>query len=399
VKKYDFIVIGGGVMGVFTAYELVRRGHKVALVESGPIPNALAASTDISKIIRMEYGSDVEYMEMAIESMQEWKKWNQCLGEEIYREVGFLLLATNDMEDVSQAFEMSSYTQLIQKGYRPERLGRDVSMGKYPSIRAGRFRDGFYHGTGGYGLSGLSVKLVSDYCKTLGLAVFTNGPIDQLVLANQSVEKVVLSDGSPLYGDQYVLCTGNITVNLLPDLAELIKVTGHPVFHIKPSAPALYTETRLPVFAADISNTGWYGFPLHPTEQVVKIARHSEGRTVDPITDRREVSEEERASFREFVSDVFPGLRNDPIVYTRLCCYTDTIDGHFLIDRHPDITNLTVGTGGSGHGFKMGPVIGRMIADRSEGKFHARSGRYNWRKASDCAGQEEEARFVPNRHK
>ena len=74
--------------------------------------------------------------------------------------------------------------------------------------------------------------------------------------------------------------------------------------------------------------------------------------------------------------------------------YTDTLDGHFWIDRHPEIKGLTVGSGGSGHGFKMGPVVGEMIATVAEGGQHKWSDRYQWRELSKDTIQREEARFL-----
>ena len=56
------------------------------------------------------------------------------------------------------------------------------------------------------------------------------------------------------------------------------------VFHLKPENPELFTPPNFLVFTADISNTGWYGFPLHPKEKVVKVALHSEGLELHPVT-------------------------------------------------------------------------------------------------------------------
>jgi glycine/D-amino acid oxidase-like deaminating enzyme len=62
MKQYDFLIIGAGIFGVATAVELYKRKYSVAVLNPGKIPHPLAESTDISKIIRMEYGTDVEYM-------------------------------------------------------------------------------------------------------------------------------------------------------------------------------------------------------------------------------------------------------------------------------------------------------------------------------------------------
>ena len=111
-----------------------------------------------------------------------------------------------------------------------------------------------------------------------------------------------------------------------------------------------------------------------------------------PEHDERIVTREDTENLRSFLKQTLPALANDPIVYTRRCCYTDTLDGHFWIDNHPEIKNLTIGSGGSGHGFKMGPVIGAMIADVALGGSHKWSARYRWRMLTNDTVPQEEAR-------
>ena len=93
----------------------------------------------------------------------------------------------------------------------------------------------------------------------------------------------------------------------------------------------------------------------------------------------------------------FPTLADAPLVYTRRCLYTDTLDGHFWIDQHPEIKGLSVSSGGSGHGMKMAPILGEMTADIAEGKTHQFSKRYRWRHLTAETVQVEEARFVVGR--
>ena len=94
----DFIVIGGGIFGLTAAVELRQRGHAVSLLNPGKIPHPLAASTDISKVVRMEYGADGLYMDMAAKSIQGWHGWNAEAGDALYHETGFLLLCKQPME-------------------------------------------------------------------------------------------------------------------------------------------------------------------------------------------------------------------------------------------------------------------------------------------------------------
>src|SRR5437667_12900673 len=85
------IVVGAGINGVTAAIELKKRGHRVRLVDPGPLPHPLAASTDISKVVRLEYGADAEYTALAEDSIEGWRRWNRDLAP-LYHEVGLLFL-------------------------------------------------------------------------------------------------------------------------------------------------------------------------------------------------------------------------------------------------------------------------------------------------------------------
>src|ERR1700694_805243 len=91
------IVVGAGINGVTSAIELKKRGHDVDLVDPGPLPHPLAASTDISKAVRGAYGPDETYTELAERSIPIWRDWNAKFGTELYHEVGFLFVRHEPM--------------------------------------------------------------------------------------------------------------------------------------------------------------------------------------------------------------------------------------------------------------------------------------------------------------
>ena len=86
-------------------------------------------------------------------------------------------------------------------------------------------------------------------------------------------------------------------------------------------------------------------------------------------------------------------------MFTRRCLYTDSLDDHFWIDNHPEIKGLSISTGGSGHGMKMGPVIGEMTADMAEGKIHQFSQRYRWRHINAATVKAEDCRYIENKNR
>ena len=394
MKQYDFLILGAGIFGITTAIELCKKKYAVGIINPDTIPHPLAESTDISKIIRIEYGTDEEYMDMAAECITIWREWNELFQDKLYHETGFLLLSNTPLDTESKSFEAASYYNLLKKGYHPERVKPEDLAKRFPAINHHLYTDGFYHAVGGYAESGRVVETLTKYAIRLGADVYEGQTAEDIIITNLKVEGVKTREGKKFNAGHVIVCAGNLTPFLVPDLRPYMKITGHPVFHIKPGRPELFTKPGFSVFAADISNTGWYGFPLHPKDKVVKIANHGIGVEIkDPEHDERVVNEKDIDRLRNFLKESIPALANDPIVYTRRCCYTDTLDGHFWIDNHPEISGLTIGSGGSGHGFKMGPVLGEMIAAVAEGGTHKWSSRYRWRHIDGKIKIQEEARF------
>lgn len=391
---HDFLIIGAGIFGLSAAVELRKRKYSVSLLNPGRIPHPLAASTDISKVVRMEYGSDRQYFDMAEESIAGWHEWNALFGEKLYHETGFLLLCREPMEQGRQSFERESFRLLQEKNYRPQRLDAALIQKHFPGVGEGQYVDGFYNPKAGFVESGRVVERLTAYARQLGVDVFEEKTAARLVESAGRITGVETREGDTFSAGQVVVCAGAYSPLLVPDLQAVMRATGHPVFHLKSSRPELFVAPQLPVFAADISNSGWYGFPLHPKEKVLKIGNHGPGIPLHPEQDERIISETDIARLRRFLRDTFPSLADDPIVYTRRCLYCDTFDGHFWIDRHPRLGGLTVGTGGSGHGLKMAPVLGRLIANAAEGKDEPWLARFRWREVTGNAGIEEQARMV-----
>ena len=94
------LIVGAGIFGASAALELRRRGHPVTLLDPGPLPHPEASSTDVSKIVRAEYGGDSFYSRFALDSIPEWHLWNSQAGRTLYHETGFLLLAGEEMGQV-----------------------------------------------------------------------------------------------------------------------------------------------------------------------------------------------------------------------------------------------------------------------------------------------------------
>jgi glycine/D-amino acid oxidase-like deaminating enzyme len=387
------IVVGAGINGVTAGIELKKRGHRVILVDPGPLPHPLAASTDISKAVRTAYGADEEYAALAERSIPLWREWNREFGAELYHEVGFLFLRQQQMQPGD--FEFESLRVLEQQGRKVERIDSATLRERFPAWNAQRYCDGIFERQAGYVESKRVVALLVERAKSLGVELREGSQFTGLDEGDGRVKGVLLDNGQRIRADLVVMAVGAWTPYVLPFTQKFLRATGQPVFHLKPVQPELFTSECFPVFGADISTTGYYGFPLN-REGVVKFANHGPGREMSPESPERAVTPQEEKDLREFLSWTFPTLTDAPIVYKRICLYCDTRDGHFWIAPDPERPGLVVATGDSGHGFKFAPVLGEIIADAVEGKSNPLLEKFRWRPEVLPGEAKEAARFTPD---
>jgi glycine/D-amino acid oxidase-like deaminating enzyme len=389
-KSSDVLVIGAGAFGMTAALELRGRGFSVTVIDPGPIPHLLAASTDVSKVVRMEYGSDLQYTRMADRAIDGFLVWNEEFNEELYVNTGVLMLGRTPMQPGSYLYE--SHELLRSEGHYVERLDSDEVRRRFPAWNADTYVDGFFGPRGGYAQSGRIIARLANKAKRIGVAIYAPQTAAELVREGGRIVAVRTREGEIFSAGHTLVAAGAWTHHLLPELQRTIVATGHPVFHLKPPNPQLFTPPHFVTFTADVAATGWYGFPLL-REGVVKIANHGVGVQLHAERDERVVTESDFASLRNMLADTFPSLQKAEIVYTRRCLYSDTLDGHFWIDRHPQRIGLTVAAGDSGHGFKFAPVLGPLIADVIEGKSNGWAAKFRWRSLAATTVSEEAARY------
>jgi glycine/D-amino acid oxidase-like deaminating enzyme len=176
------------------------------------------------------------------------------------------------------------------------------------------------------------------------------------------MDGVTLYQGEFLRADCYVFAPGPWLGSVFPFLAQRITPTRQEVFFFgTPAGDLRFNEEQLPTWI-DGGKQQFFGIPGNHWRGF-KIADDSRGTLVDPTTMEREISREKLAAARAYMRMRFPALSGAPLLEGRVCQYENSSDHNFILDRHPEANNVWIVGGGSGHGFKHGPVVGEMIRD------------------------------------
>src|SRR5438067_3033917 len=150
------VIVGAGINGVTAAIALKNRGHKVILIDPGPLPHSLAASTDISKAVRSTYGADEDYTALAEQAVRRWKQWNEEFGTILYHEVGMMFIRREPMQPGD--FEYESFEVSNRRSGRLSRVNEAILSEQFPAWDGAGYRDGVLERQAGYADSSRVVR-------------------------------------------------------------------------------------------------------------------------------------------------------------------------------------------------------------------------------------------------
>ncbi|HSP05822.1 MAG TPA: FAD-dependent oxidoreductase [Acidobacteriota bacterium] len=349
-------VVGAGAFGGWTALQLLRKGARVTLLDAWGPGNSRASSGGETRILRAVYGQSRIYVKWAARSLKLWQENQERWHQKVFFPIGVLWFV-QEKDD----FETSSLPFLDAEGLRYEKLTVHQASKQYPQIDFQGVRWVLHEKDAGYLLAGRSCQAVLQSFLSEG-GEYRTAQASPGAIASGRMESIELQDGSKLNADQYVFACGPWLGKLFPDLHEnLIRPTRQEVFFLGvPAGDTRFTDAALPVWV-DHRPSLVYGIPGNEYRGF-KIADDARGEVLDPTSDQRLVSKEGLEAMRKFLARRFPRMKDAPLVESRVCQYEDTPDGHFVIDRHPEAGNVWIVGGGSGHGFKHGPVLGEYTA-------------------------------------
>lgn len=360
--KWDVIVVGAGVFGAWTASKLNRLGKKVLLVDAWGPAHSRASSGGESRLTRTEYGGDELYTRMAWDSLRDWQMLSHLSGLPIFHPVGALYMYQQEHAEIATSLVMHE-----RLGIPMVKLSRAQMQQRYPQIGFDGIEVGVLQPTMGALMARRAVQTL--------VAQFTSagGEYRQVSIRpprGATLDSVSGDGNEILRAGQYVFACGPWMPKLFPDvIGSRILPTRQDVFFFAPAAGDVrFQGEHLPAWVDPEHRNSYYGFPSLE-QRGFKIALDAHGPKFDPDAGERMVTAAAVASVREYLAQRFPALARRPLSESRVCQYENSASGDFIIDRHPTWANAWLVGGGSGHGFKHGPEVGRYTAELVTGRL------------------------------
>jgi monomeric sarcosine oxidase len=322
-------VVGAGVMGLATAYELARRGHEVTVLEQFDVEHTRGSSHGRSRIVRLAY-PDAEWVRLAQESMRRWRQLEEEAREALLDLTGLVEL------------DPTSTDALDESGVPHEELDEQAAFERF-----------------GIGLAGASRALFQPEAGTvradLARRAFLDGARQR---GAQVVEHTRVERLDDVDGDVVVVTAGAWAKGLLAGVGIDLPVvpTRETVAYFR------LARDGSPPSVAELKKTGHGFYALADPVHGLKAGYHRSGPVTDP-DDEGTPDDGLVQRIASWAGEVFELADPEP-VGAETCIYTSTEDERFVLERHG---RIVVGSACSGHGFKFAPIVGARLADLATG--------------------------------
>jgi len=354
--NWDVVVVGAGVFGAWAAHWLRKAGLRVLLLDAYGPANSRASSGGESRIIRAAYGGDDFYSAWVKRSLPQWVELSARAGHTLFQQTGVLTFT-----DDSTALVAQSVAALKRLDLPYEALsGADLSR-RFPQISVQAGDHAILEPNSGALMARRAVQTLVEELVSHGVEYRVASVAAPA--GHGRVPSVKTSGGETIAADTFVFACGPWLPKVFPQLLgnTIRPERGEVYFLGVPPADQAFSPPHMPTWIHKSRRWDAYGMP-NLEGRGFKVAVDVISRPADPDAMDRQPSPDCLKKVREFVAERFPALKNAPVLETRVCQYENSISGNYIIDRHPEMENVWILGGGSGHGFKNGPAVGEYVA-------------------------------------
>jgi sarcosine oxidase len=359
----EVIVVGGGLMGLATAYHLAREGRRVLLLEARGIGHQDGSSHGPSRIIRLTYQSE-DYIALAQASFALWRRLGDEAGERLLVPCGGFDFGPPDATHLAALGHA-----MTRAGVAHEAVDADEIRRRFPLLTPPDDVVGFYQADYAMLPADRCLELLAAGARAAGADLRENEPVLAVTPSGGGVE--VRSGAGTYQADRAVLANGSWIGPLAGALGVSLPLTvlKEQLAYFEPADPAHFEPGRFPLFIHRFpgSRTFGSGFPLLGEPLGVKVLLDRLGPVVAPDDPDRTIERSTLAKLERYAAEMVLGLTGRVLAATS-CRYTLTPDEDFIIDRHPEHPQIVIASACSGHGFKFGIEIGRILAALALGR-------------------------------
>ncbi|XP_054112136.1 peroxisomal sarcosine oxidase isoform X2 [Callithrix jacchus] len=299
---------------------------------------------------------------MMHECYQIWAQLEHEAGTQLHRQTGLLLLGMKENQELKTIQAI-----LSREGVEHQCLSSEELKQHFPDIRLTGGEVGLLDKFGGVLYADKALRALQDVVGQLG-GMVRDG--EKVVEISPGLPVMVKTTSRSYRAKSLVITAGPWTNQLLRPLGiELpLQTLRINVCYWRQMVPRSYGVSQaFPCFLAlGLSSHHIYGLPTGEYPELMKVSYHH-GNHADP--EERDCPTAHAKSqdieiLKRFVRDYLPDLKPEPAIIEH-CMYTNTPDEHFILDHHPKYDNIVIGAGFSGHGFKLAPVVGKILYELS----------------------------------
>lgn len=359
MKQYDAIVIGVGGMGSAALFHLAHRGWKVLGLEQFDVPNEMGSSHGQSRMIRYTLQEHPSYVPLVRRAYELWHQLENSSRERLLVTTGSIRAGYEEDDYFRGAIEACDTHQIPYQVL----TGPETNL-RFPGYNFGSDVFAVYQADGGFLLPERCIVNHVFGALKAGAEVHGRERVLEWEPVGEGIR--VRTDRDTYDAGRLVICAGPWAGKIEPVLAQHTAAERQVLGWFQPERPDLFRPDIFPVFGLFVEEGRFYGFPVYGVPGF-KVGRshHLNQQVGDPDQLDREIHDEDEALLRDFTRRYFP-LAAGPALTLKTCMFTNSPDGHFILDVHPEYPQVSLASGFSGHGFKFASVIGEIMADLAE---------------------------------